>query len=228
MSTAVWNLPGIIYSLQVRSLMRYRPRAAVLDRLLDLLSEVRHPDTRNDLTKREYWMWLLEAAAKRVERDLPRIVPCRDPWSTEWARERAAGAATALRMMKRHIAAPTPDGWERLAAGLRQDASALASGNLGLMRWSQPPSAADKRRRILRATLIATQRILVAAVPVVVVFALQSVLKLSGSDLVLARAGTIFWAVFYLIVTIDPSLVTKVQQAHDVFTEIRSISGPKP
>ena len=63
MSTAVWNLPGIIYSLQVRSLMRYRPRAAVLDRLLDLLSEVRHPDTRNDLTKREYWMWLLEAAA---------------------------------------------------------------------------------------------------------------------------------------------------------------------
>ena len=76
--------------------------------------------------------------------------------------------------------------------------------------------------------MIATQRILVAAVPVVVVFALQSVLKLSGSDLVLARAGTIFWAVFYLIVTIDPSLVTKVQQAHDVFTEIRSISGPKP
>jgi hypothetical protein len=226
--TVVWNLPGIVGNLRLGSLRRYEPRAAVLERLLDLLSQVGRPDLRNDLTKREFWIWLLEAAAKRTERDLPRTVPCRDPRTAEWARDRAAGAATALRMMKRHIAAPTPEGWDRLTAGLRHDASALASGNLGLMRWSQPPSAADNRRRVLRTALTVTQRVLVAAVPVVVVFALQPVLKLTGSDLVLARAGTIFWAVFYLIVSIDPSLVSKVQQAHDVYTQIRSIGGPKP
>ena len=131
-------------------------------------------------------------------------------------------------MMKRHIAAPTAEGWDRLTVGLRHDASALASGNLGLMRWSQPPSAADNRKRVLRTALTVTQRVLVAAVPVVVVFALQPLLKLTGSDLLLARAGTIFWAVFYLIVTIDPSLASKVQQARDVYTEIKSIGGPKP
>jgi hypothetical protein len=227
-NTVGWNLPWMVGNLRLGSLRRYRPRAAVLERLLDLLSQVGRLDVRNDLARREFWIWLLETAAKRTERDLPRTVPCRDPRTAEWARDRAAGAATALRMMKRHIAAPTPEGWDRLTTGLRHDASALASGNLGLMRWSQPPSAADNRRRVLRTALTVTQRVLVAAVPVVVVFALQPVLKLTGSDLVLARAGTIFWAVFYLIVTIDPSLVSKVQQAHDVYTEIRSISGPKP
>jgi hypothetical protein len=228
LNTVVGNLPSMVGNLQLGSLRRYGPRAAVLERLLDLLSQVGRPDVRNDLTMRGYWIWLLEAAAKRTERDLPRTVPCRDPRTAEWARDRAAGAATALRMMKRHIAAPTPEGWDRLTAGLRHDASALASGNLGLMRWSQPPSAADNRKRVLRTALTVTQRVLVAAVPVVVIFALQPLLKLTGSDLLLARAGTIFWAVFYLTVNIDPSLVSKVQQAHDVYTEIRSISGPKP
>lgn len=222
------SLPWVIGNLRVGLLMRNRPRAAVLERLLDLLTEVGRPDVRNELARREYWIWLLESAAKRTERDLPRTVPCRDPQTAEWVRERAAGAATALRMMKRHIAAPTPSGWDQLAAGLRYDANALASGDLGLMRWAQPPSAAAKRRRVLRTALAVTQRVLVAAVPVVVVFALQPVLKLSGSDLALARGITIFWAVFYLIITIDPTLVSKVQQAHDVFTEIKSIGGPKP
>jgi hypothetical protein len=208
--------------------MRDRPRAAVLERLLDLLTQLERPDVHNDLARRDDWIWLLEAAARRTERDLPRTVPCRDPQTAEWVRERAAGAATALRMMKRHVAAPTPGGWDRLAAGLRHDASALASGNLGLMRWAQPPSAAAKRRTVLRTALAVTQRVLVAAVPVVVIFALQPVLKLSGSDLALARGGTIFWAVFYLMITIDPGLVNKVQQAHNVFTEIKSIGGPKP
>ncbi len=227
-NTVVWNLPWMVGDLRLRSLRRDRPRAAVLDRLLDLLSQVGRPDVRNDLARRDFWIWLLEGAAKQTERDLPRTVPCRDPLTAEWARDRAAGAATALRMMKRHIAAPTAEGWDRLTVGLRHDASALASGNLGLMRWSQPPSAADNRKRVLRTALTVTQRVLVAAVPVVVVFALQPLLKLTGSDLLLARAGTIFWAVFYLIVTIDPSLASKVQQARDVYTEIKSIGGPKP
>jgi hypothetical protein len=221
------NLPWMIANLRIRLLKRDRPRTAVLEGLLDLLSQVRHADLRDDLSSRNYWVYLLEAAARRTERDLPKIVPCRDSLSAEWGRERAAGAATALRIMKRHIVAPTPNGWDRLTAALCHDASALASGNLGLMRWSQPPSAVDRRKSVLRTALTVSQRILVAAAPVVVVFALQPVLKLSGSDLVLARAGTIFWAAFYLIVTIDPSLVNKVQQARDVFNDVRSIDNPK-
>jgi hypothetical protein len=222
------NLPWLVGSLWIGLLMRNRARAAVLERLLDLLSQVRHADVRNDLGTRDYWIFLLEAAAKRTERDLPRMVPCRDPRSAEWARERAAGAAAALRVMKRHIAAPTPAGWDRLTADLRHDASALASGNFGLMRWSQPPSAVDRRKSVLRTALTVAQRVVIAAVPVVVVFALQPVLGLSGGDLVVARAGTIFWAFFYLVVTIDPGLVNKVQQAHDAFNEVRSIGSPKP
>jgi hypothetical protein len=227
-NSAAWNLPWAVGNYRIGLLMRNRPRAAVLERLLDILTQVGRPDVRNGPARRDYCISLLEAAAKRTERDLPRNVPCRDPQTSEWVRERAAGAATALRTMKRHIAAPTSSGWDRLAAGLRHDASALASDNLGLMRWAQPPSAAAKRKSVLRTALTVTQRILVAGVPVVAVFALQPVMKLNGSDLALARGGTIFWAVFYLIITIDPGLVTKVQQAHNVYTEIKSLGGPKP
>jgi tetratricopeptide (TPR) repeat protein len=227
-NSASLNLPWAAGNLQIGLMMRDRPRAAVLERLLDLLTQIERPDLRTELARRDYWIWLLEAAAKRTERDLARTVPCRDPQTAEWVRERACGAATALRILKRQIAAPTPSGWDRLAASLRHDASALAGGDFGLMRWAQPPSAASKRRSLLRTTLMITQRVLVATVPVVVVLALQPVLKLTGSDLVLARGGSIFWAVFYLIITIDPGLVSKVQQAHDVFNEIKSISSPKP
>lgn len=149
----------------------------------------------------------LEEAAKRIERNLSRSMRCRDPQTTEWVGERAAGAAIALHTMKRHIIAPTPDSWNRLIAVLRHDTAALASGNLGLMQWMPPPPAV-RRRSMLRTAVTVAQRVIVAIVPVVAVFALQPVLRLSGSDLVLARGGAIFWAVFYLILTLDPALVS--------------------
>ena len=216
---------SVVNAVQQRE--RVEPRAAILDRLIDLIFYIDRSDLRNNLASRDFWIWLLEDAATRLERDLPKTFPCRDPQTTEWMRERAAGAAAALRSMKRHIAVPAPGSWDRLAAGLRQDAASLVSGNLGLMRWTQPPSAQAKRRSLLRTALAVTQRVLVAAIPVVVVFALQPVLKLSGSNLVLARGIAIFWAVFYVVISIDPALVSKVQQARDVFTEIKSIGGPR-
>jgi hypothetical protein len=42
-----------------------------------------------------------------------------------------------------------------------------------------------------------------------------------------ARVGTIFWVVFYLTISIDPTLASKIQQARDTFTDIKSITGPK-
>lgn len=219
--------PAVAGSFKIMTLARSRPRAAILDGLIDLISYIDRSDLRNDLSNRRYWMLLLEEAAKRLERDLPKTFPCRDPQTTAWVQERAAGAAAALRSMKRHIAVPAPGSWDRLAAGLRQDAAALVSGNLGLMRWTQPPSAQARRKSLLHRALAATQQVLVAAIPVIVVFALQSVLKLSGSNLALARGVTIFWAVFYIVISIDPALVSKIQQARDVLTEIKSIGGPK-
>lgn len=219
--------PSVAGTFKIMTLARSRPRAAILDGLIDLISYIDRSDLRNDMSNRKYWMLLLEEAAKRLERDLPKTFPCRDLQTTAWVQERAAGAAAALRGMKRHIAVPAPGSWDRLAAGVRQDTAALVSGNLGLMRWTQPPSARARRRSLLRRALMATQRALVAAIPVVAVFALQPVLKLSGSNLVLARGVTIFWAVFYIVISIDPALVSKIQQARDVFTEIKSIGGPK-
>jgi hypothetical protein len=219
--------PAVVGAFRHSALARSRPRAAILDRLIDLIFYIDRSDLQNDLASRNRWMWLLEDAATRLERDLPKTFPCRDPQTAEWVRERAAGAAAALRSMKRHIAVPAPGSWDRLAAGLRQDAAALVSGNLGLMRWTQPPSAQARRRSLLRRALAVTQRVLVAAIPVVVVFALQPVLRLSGSNLVLARGVAIFWAVFYVVISIDPALVSKVQQARDVFTEIKSVGGPR-
>jgi hypothetical protein len=219
--------PAVVGAFRYNALARSRPRAAILDHLVDLIFYIDRPDLRNDLASRNHWMWLLEDAATRLERDLVKTFPGRDPQTTEWMRERAAGAAAALRSMKRHIAVPAPGSWDRLAAGLRQDAASLVSGNLGLMRWTQPPSAQAKRKSLLRRALTVTQRVLVAAIPVVVVFALQPVLKLSGSNLVLARGVAIFWAVFYVVISIDPELVNKVQQARDVFTEIKSIGSPR-
>jgi tetratricopeptide (TPR) repeat protein len=227
LGTLSLNTPAAVGQFRVNMLMRSRPRPAILKCLAELISQIDRPDLRNDLYRHGYWIRLLEVAARRIERDLPRKFPCRDPQTAEWMRERAAGAATALRKLKQHIAIPAPGSWDRLAISLRQDASALTSGNLGLMRWTQPPPPQVRRRSLLRWALTVAQRVLVAAAPVVVVFALQPVLNLTGTNLVLARVVTIFWAVFYIAISIDPTLVNKVKEAQDVFADIKSIGGPK-
>jgi hypothetical protein len=228
LGTLSLNVPAALGAVRVNMLMRSRPRAAILECLAELISQIDRADLRNDLYRRRYWIWRVEVAARRIERDLPKRFPCGDVQTAEWLRGRAAGAATALRKLKQHIAVPVPGSWDRLASSLRHDASALTSGNLGLMRWAQPPPPQAKRRSLLRGALTAAQRVLVAAAPVIVVFALQPVLNLTGTNLVLARVATIFWAFFYIAISLDPTLVNKVKQAHDVFADIKSLSdGPK-
>ena len=96
-----------------------RARTAIIDHLIEVLHSLSTEGKRNDLSERRHWIWDIEGAATLAKNRLCKTYPYRDPVTDAWAVERAAGATTAIRNLKRLIAAPYPRGWERLEVAAR-------------------------------------------------------------------------------------------------------------
>lgn len=227
---AILNAAIFLTIIRLRDLRRTWPRALILWMLTDLLSEVSLPDMRNDFDQRAAWVRDLERTAKLMERALPGVIPWRDLQTTQWASERARGAASALRRMKRWIAAPTAGSWDRLIVALRQELGALASGDLGALRWAPPPPPEAAWQRVLRATLATIRVLIVTVVPIAAVAVLQVALKVTSHYITIAWVASISWAVIYLLVTIDPTVPGKIELARGIFGAIstpKQLSGPR-
>ena len=224
----VMNVGALIATTALARLWKQNPRAALLATLTDLLWEIGHPDNRNHLGIRAHWIWLLEVAATRMQKDMPRALECQDAATGTWLAERALGAATALRRLKQHIAAPDPDSWERLMRELRHEATALATGELGTLRWSRPPPTAVTGKRLRHWSLTTVRALVVIAVPVAAAVAFQ-VLGLDSRYVTVAWIVSITWAAIYLLATIDPTVPAKIELARGVFTGLagtKQAEGP--
>ena len=217
-SALVLNLARLILFSRLRALDRSHPREAILDILIDMLVEVSHPDMRNDFGQRAIWVTQLERAASRMEGYLAQAVLGGDPHTDEWAGVRARGAAAALRRMKRRIIAPSGESWTRLIAELRQEISAVASGNLASLRWTSPPPPEAVRQRTMRVALSAVRVVIVTGLPFAAVIMLQIFLGVGGHYIAGAWIGAVSWAVIYLLTTIDPTVPSRVELARGIFS----------
>src|SRR5258708_13692422 len=88
-----------------------------------------------------------------------------------WLRRREAGWAEALRHLEREVAAPVPGGWQRVQTALRHDVRCLATGELGALRWRQPPVPQSRRKVLWRRTIAVLRTALAAAPPLAAVLA---------------------------------------------------------
>ncbi|MBN1172550.1 MAG: hypothetical protein JXA67_10300 [Micromonosporaceae bacterium] len=131
----------VIWSYRSHQLSRGHAREYALDELLGILGEATDRARRNDLGTRARWIAALERAARRLETRLPAEFGFGDAATAVWARQRAAGAAAAVRRLKRQISAPVPGSWDMLIRVVRQDAVLITTGELGRLRWRQPPQA---------------------------------------------------------------------------------------
>ncbi|GIF50121.1 hypothetical protein DFJ67_3168 [Asanoa ferruginea] len=202
-----------------RRLWRRNPREEILDDFLCVLYEVDDEHKRNDLTERARWVAKIERAARFIEHQLPRAFGPADAATVVWRADRAAGAATAVRQLKRHLIAPRADSWDRLVAGLRAATIAVASGQLGDLRWASPVSV-DPRRRLKLALGIA-RTVAVAAIPFAVVLAVTPLVDFDSETLRWARLATLGWAVIYLLIAADPNLKDKIEVAQSTANFLR-------
>lgn len=210
------SLPGFWALIELRSHWRRGPREDILDELLGILDDLANPRLRNDLDWRAAWMSRLERAASAMEKRLPSSVYPADQATTSWTSERARGAATALRLLKRLIAAPVDGSWDRLTAILRYEVVALATGDLGKLRWATPPSPAMLRRSRWKTAMAALKTMALAAAPLVAVLAIQPLLHLEGETLRWAKVIGLGWAVLYVLLAADPTLREKIETAQSV------------
>lgn len=201
------------------------PRELMLDRLADILAETTDTRNRDELFRRSGWNWRLETVARTLEHDLAKSLFTGDPATHEWMTERAAGAAEAIRRLKRCVVLAQ---WDRLDARVREAAAAIASGDLSALRWVAPPSPEVRRRRRWRAVLDGVRTVVVMAVPLATVFVLTPVLGLSGDAGGWAKAVGVAWAVLYLLMSLDPTLRDKVETMKNMAETVKATDPLKP
>jgi hypothetical protein len=218
---------GLVGYLKTRNLKKEAAREAILDIYLDTAEEMRIPDNRNDLSYRKRWLTNLEQAAKMIERDLPRAMTSDGVETDAWMAERAKGAAAGLRRVNRQIAVSGADTLDRVVSILNSQAVALACGDFASLKWAPPPPPEARRRRWWRSAFIALRTLLVMAVPLVAILALQSYLGLTGNALVWAKIIALGWAALYLLITIDPTVSDKIATARNLIGIVRETKLPR-
>ncbi|KAA2246758.1 hypothetical protein F0L68_40540 [Solihabitans fulvus] len=222
MSLAANGLTRYLTYRGVARIKEDRPRAAIVDNLLEVLAGMSKERNRNDLAERSWWVWALEDAAAMMERRLCRVYPFRDPTTDAWVVERAAGAATAVRELKRLIGASSAEGWTQLTAALRHELTALVAGDFGALKWAPPPS---RRARWAERGRLAARTVLGAALPIGGVLALQPLLRLDSGVYGWAKVVSLVWALLYVLLTLDPTARDKLDAVRGV---AESMSKGKP
>ncbi len=205
---------------------RFLPREAVLYLLLRALAGMSVASRRNDLASRSEWLWFLERAATLTARRLPAVLYPFDNLTKAWAAERAGRAAAALRRLKRQVIAPDEGSWDRVTEALRDDAVALATGELARMRTAPPPSPAAVRRSRWHAVLGTLRTLLFMALPLAGVLAVQPLLHLDAPALRWAKVVGLAWAALYLLLTLDPTLREKLETARVLVGTAREAGRP--
>jgi tetratricopeptide (TPR) repeat protein len=205
------------------------PREAVIDYLLDVLKTLTSLEDKNDLSVRRGMIYKIEYAARRLERDLPKIFESSDSQTDEWLRTRAAGCAEALRHLKREIIVANAETWDRLAVLLRKEIGALATGDWAGLRWISPPPKAANVRSWWRIAIVVLRTVVVMAIPLIATFTLDPVLDLAPKTFGIAKIVSVAWAILYFLLTIDPTLQKKIETVRSVIGTIQeSRSAPPP
>jgi len=208
--------PAVWFSVASRRLWRRGPREDILDEILGILDDLPDMSARNDLDRRTAWMSQLERAASTIEKRLPAILYPSDQATAGWTSERATGAATAVRLLKRQVAAPVDGSWDRLTTILRNEVTALTTGELGKLRWATPPSPAAVRRFRWKTALIVLRTIALAIAPLAAVIAIQPLLHLEPEPFRWVKVISLAWALLYLLLAADPTLREKIETAQSV------------
>ena len=202
--------------LKIGNLKRAYAREAILDYMMDTVSEMSEPDNRNNLDDRGIWLSRLEFSAQLIEKDLPTMLRTGNAQMNLWLSERARGAAAAIRHMSQRIATPTADSWDNLISTLRDEMEALASGEFASLRWIPPPVPPSRPIRVRNVSVTVARTVVVMATPIVAIILLQPILKLTGADFGWAKLGGLGWAVLYLLITLDPTLNDKISTARNL------------
>jgi hypothetical protein len=209
--------------LKIGNLKRAYAREAILDYMMDTVSEMSEPDNRNNLHVRGIWLSRLEFSAQLIEKELPTMLRTGNAQMNLWLSERARGAAAAIRHMSQRIATPTADSWDSLISTLRDETEALASGEFASLRWIPPPVPPSRPIRVRNVSVTVARTVVVMATPIVAIILLQPILKLTGPAFGWAKLGSLGWAVLYLLITLDPTLNDKISTARNLIGMAREL-----
>lgn len=190
-------------------------RGATLDALCDVLDDARPRKAG----------WLIEQVAQRMERDLPRWYKRAGVAPDAQLNQTLRGAARAVRELRQQMLGSSMD---QVNEELRRVARAVMADDLAALRQlPEPPAPADERGWKGRALLI-SRTVAVMGLPILAVTALKPVIGLEGDAYRSALLVSIGWALFYLLLALDPTLRDKIETARGLLSSVGMAPNAEP
>jgi hypothetical protein len=216
---AATSLPGLLFTLRMNDLRRRHVRDGIIDSLLDALrwneEYVRHP--HND--DRAYVVSSIMGASDQIERYLPEFFGVTEESTRRWIRERAFGAAIALRRLARDVIVARAGDDDRIVGHLKQEIVAIATSRFGELRWSPPPGILRKSRR--KQVLDTVRSLALMALPAVFFFGFSPFLGLPEDVLTWGKIVSSVWFILLAAIALDPALKEKLDLAKDLASTVR-------
>jgi hypothetical protein len=195
--------------------------AALLDTALRVLDGLDTPARQRDPSLRLRWAVELEDAASLLTKSLVPPAYLSYLSSRDWLTQRLAGWAEALYQVQREILAPNSGARHNVQRILRHEIRCLAAGDLGSLAWRRPPARPPRRVTLRRQAIASVRTFIVAALPLATVLAAQPVLHISSPVFSWARIAAGIWALFYVVIALDPAIGDKVDTARTLIGTLR-------
>ncbi|MFI7635114.1 tetratricopeptide repeat protein [Nonomuraea sp. NPDC049400] len=201
------RLGSLVSILLISRIRGLHGRGATLDALCDALDE----EERRNLGRR------IEQVAQRMERYLPRWFKGAGAGPDAQLDGTLRGAARAVRELRKQALGP---GRERVREELRDVVRAVASGDLATLRQCPEPPVPAEQRGWKERLLLISRTVAVMGLPILAVTALKPVIGLEGDVYRSALLISIAWAVFCLLLAIDPALRDKIDTARELLSSV--------
>lgn len=206
---------------------RRHPQDEILTSLVMALDNLRGADTSLSSEQRWTSAQMVETAARRIEVDLMRNLPTRDPVTGEWATTVAREAAQALRVVDKRLL--TGQGTvEHVVTELRRAVRAIATGEYGGLRRMACPRTPERQPSWKERALSIARAVVIMGLPVLGIAVLYPIVGVTGSAYRTALLVGLGWAALYLLLALDPALREKVEFARSLLGTPGKRESPEP
>jgi hypothetical protein len=169
---------------------------------------------------------MLEEAAANFEKGFAKAIGRTDDTTNAWLLGEINHRAAGIREIKRDVCLPKRDTNNQIKGKLESLISAIADGAWAELPTFDPPPIRPRRRRLLMGLV---RQALVAFLPLgILAFTKAADISLDSTISAYLWTGAIGWAIFGILVILDPGLRDKVAAFRETAESWRSFHSERP
>lgn len=211
---ALYFLALALWSLTGRGLYQANCLGWIVGTLARISAGLADCDERASWPQRREWIRDLERVARLTETHLADRVTFADANTRTWLNAHMRGVGESIRHLKRHLVAPSRQGWTTFERTLRQQLHAFATENWHAAHFRKPPEPSRLSRR--ERALSGVKLIAGSLAPGLIYLAIAPLIGADKDVLQRAAALSGAWLLLSVLLALDPAFREKTLLAKEM------------